>query len=559
MSSIWDYLNTLNPAGTGKHASNCCCPACVGLECLERPRYFAGQLLTEAELNSEQAYALAKSRLHNRYLHGWGVVCGLQVVCHDCDGWLTVKRGYAIDPCGNDIVLCEDHDLDVIKRIRECCEAERRRRRAGCDPIQPVKDQYCSDIEEHWCLTLTYEEKEARPTTALRQERGASCGCGCGGNGRAGRCGCGCHSQRSGKAMAQARSSVQVQSGVGKVVAACEPTRIIEGYRLDVVKSPPEFCQHEEVSDVLLENTLLGKIVACAQKTQDYINQRVPSSDMTLLNEIAFNYNSNANYDLGDLHAAACRFRQAIYDLYVQNEMNVRCGVFDVMKQVTCPTPATGDTVQSYVPVIKPEVENLFTLLAQYISDCICLALEPPCAPDPTCERLVLACVTIKNDKIVKICNFSCRKHAGAFPSLYYWLSLVPIIPLIAEYVAKTCCFGMITVNSPVKNNLFELLNKVDPTGEFRRAFAADQFAMPREQASNIKEKIKNAPLAALNYFVRGPQEEQEDFEFRTEEPQPELEALKRKLDALEQEVKTLKAERQADRPAQKKPSSRTK
>src|SRR5574340_614895 len=93
---------------TPAHASGCCCPVCLGIECLDRPRFFAGQLLNEADLNSAQAYVMAKNRLHNRYLHGPGVVCGLEVVCNDCDGYVTVKPGYAIDPCGNDIIVCQE-------------------------------------------------------------------------------------------------------------------------------------------------------------------------------------------------------------------------------------------------------------------------------------------------------------------------------------------------------------------------------------------------------------------------------------------------------------------
>jgi hypothetical protein len=95
-----------------QHDDQCGCPVCQGLRCMERPRYFAGQLLTETELNSEQEYVRAKQRLHNRYLHGSGVVCGLQVVCSDCDGWVTIKEGYAIDPCGNDVIVCADHDFN---------------------------------------------------------------------------------------------------------------------------------------------------------------------------------------------------------------------------------------------------------------------------------------------------------------------------------------------------------------------------------------------------------------------------------------------------------------
>ena len=60
------------------------CPACGGLECLCRPRFFAGQLLTEDDLNRLDHYIVAKNRLHNRYLIGWGVACGLEVVCNVC-------------------------------------------------------------------------------------------------------------------------------------------------------------------------------------------------------------------------------------------------------------------------------------------------------------------------------------------------------------------------------------------------------------------------------------------------------------------------------------------
>src|SRR6266496_6842089 len=61
------------------------CPACGGLECLCRPRFFAGQLLSEEDLNRLDHYIVEKNKLHNRYLHGWGVVCGLDVVCNPCD------------------------------------------------------------------------------------------------------------------------------------------------------------------------------------------------------------------------------------------------------------------------------------------------------------------------------------------------------------------------------------------------------------------------------------------------------------------------------------------
>ena len=68
------------------------CTECGELKCLCRPRFFAGQLLTEQDLNRLQTYVIEKNRLHNRYLHGWGVVCGLEVGCEPCDTRSVPKK-----------------------------------------------------------------------------------------------------------------------------------------------------------------------------------------------------------------------------------------------------------------------------------------------------------------------------------------------------------------------------------------------------------------------------------------------------------------------------------
>ena len=44
-----------------------------------RPNYFYGQMLGEREFRGEQEYFREKLKLHQRCLHGWGVVCGLDV------------------------------------------------------------------------------------------------------------------------------------------------------------------------------------------------------------------------------------------------------------------------------------------------------------------------------------------------------------------------------------------------------------------------------------------------------------------------------------------------
>lgn len=95
------------------------CSSCQG-EQFVRPRFFAGQLLTEDDLQTLTDYVAGKNRLHNRFLFGSGVVCGLQVKRDPCAcGKLIVNPGFAIDCCGNDIIVSCPQTLDINKMIRE--------------------------------------------------------------------------------------------------------------------------------------------------------------------------------------------------------------------------------------------------------------------------------------------------------------------------------------------------------------------------------------------------------------------------------------------------------
>jgi hypothetical protein len=73
-----------------------------------RPNYFRGQLLGPREFAGAQDYVREKLRLHNRCLHGYGVVCGLEV------GPCTDE-----EPC--DPATWRDHDdlQALIDRIRK--------------------------------------------------------------------------------------------------------------------------------------------------------------------------------------------------------------------------------------------------------------------------------------------------------------------------------------------------------------------------------------------------------------------------------------------------------
>ena len=83
-----------------------------------RPSFFDGQLLCADDLEALATYTRGKHRLHNRYLVGDGVVCGLEVACARTDeGSVLVRAGYALDCCGNDIVVPCDQTVDINQLV----------------------------------------------------------------------------------------------------------------------------------------------------------------------------------------------------------------------------------------------------------------------------------------------------------------------------------------------------------------------------------------------------------------------------------------------------------
>ena len=87
-----------------------------GLFGLERVRYYPRQLVTADDMTAEQEYFRQRDRRHNRFLHGWGVVCGLAVepAPDAAHPWqVRVCPGYAIGPQGDEISVAEKVLFDL--------------------------------------------------------------------------------------------------------------------------------------------------------------------------------------------------------------------------------------------------------------------------------------------------------------------------------------------------------------------------------------------------------------------------------------------------------------
>jgi len=102
---------------------HCGCTSCDGtccsLDCIVKPRFFCGQLLTDADLSALLKWARDRFAL-SRYRHGWGVVCGLDVRCDSQTATsVIVTPGYAVNCCGDDVIVCAEATLDLKDACRE--------------------------------------------------------------------------------------------------------------------------------------------------------------------------------------------------------------------------------------------------------------------------------------------------------------------------------------------------------------------------------------------------------------------------------------------------------
>lgn len=106
-------------------------------------------------------------------------------------------------------------------------------------------------------------------------------------------------------------------------------------------------------------------------------------------------------------------------------------------------TAYRNDVLEAYM--------DLFGKFSQYLKDCICDQLLLKC---PTCDeedKIYLACVSIRDNQVHKVCNFAKRKYVKSFPAFDYWLSWIPLGPMVRKAFESICC--------TVLPDLFEKVN----------------------------------------------------------------------------------------------------
>jgi len=83
---------------------------------------------------------------------------------------------------------------------------------------------------------------------------------------------------------------------------------------------------------------------------------------------------------------------------------------------------------------------DLLSHLVQSLKDCFCDKFLIDCPDCDEEDKIYLGCVDIQDFKVHHICNFTKRKYVKSFRTVEYWLSTVPVLPIVNEAFSKFCC-----------------------------------------------------------------------------------------------------------------------
>ena len=425
-------------------------PAAGSNACAGRASSLA-RCLTDDDLNRLEHYVVAKDKLHNRYFHGSGVVCGLEVVCDPCSATnVTVKPGYALSPCGEDIIVCKDASVNVCDLINHC-----KPRRNDCDPYGAQTPADCKQGIQRFVLSICYSETPSRGVQPLDERtvrvRVAEASCG-------GSCGCGGSKPTATAGTASATPVKPTTKTPSKYNAQCEPTLICEGFSFTANKYAPATAN----SDVSRFG-VWGVIATKATQFGPLFTRLMLCYFKALEIKSAYTAQAYTKLDTAQLAVTYSEYGAALRE-FAATHVAHRC---DLARKLAClDMPATLTTnvgggirktalsKEDYVS----RIEALNTLWLEVLRECFCSALLPPCGGPEASDCIPLAVVTIDVDKcqVIEICNWQARKFALTLPSIFYWTSFINW-GAIKDAIAKLCCG---TADQRIWETIFVMMEK---------------------------------------------------------------------------------------------------
>ena len=98
------------------------------------------------------------------------------------------------------------------------------------------------------------------------------------------------------------------------------------------------------------------------------------------------------------------------------------------------------EILRTYRDEVLNAYKHLFTHLLQSLKDCFCDKFLVDCPQCNEKDKVYLGCVEIRDGKVYHICNFTKRQYVKTFPTVEYWLSTIPILPMFKKAFTTFCC-----------------------------------------------------------------------------------------------------------------------
>ena len=493
--------------GTALSVTQCSCGGTGCAHCqgqgIVRPRFFAGQLLTEDDLQLLTNYVGQKNRLHNRHLFGAGVVCGLDVTCHPCaDGRVIVNPGYALDCCGNDLTLACPQTLDINGMIRDL----RRDQLGGYDCGDPCsRPKHENDEHEDadklksvdpykYCLYLRYCEQSSDPV--MPYSTGDDCGqpgceptrvregvkfelrcrplddatnpliqrlCGCVGdldrleriikalddlNDRA-------EIALSAQTLTPqefgSEQVIELNSSVGKLESLI-PVKEVEIQRPVFTERPLNLAERfspETKAEIARAALLINRFEALPMIAREDFRKKSGQqfADNLRKGRVALVQAVHSTAQASVIPAT--EVRNWLLDRLKNSPFITDCTLRQTVRELSIPdVKQQNDDFREQAKLLVDVLAPLREAVINFLRECVCRALNPQCTP---CEdsAILLACLEVQNCQVIRICNME-RTFVLSPAAVRYWL---PPLQLAGNLVERFCC-------NPVQSLL-----PIDPKG----------------------------------------------------------------------------------------------
>jgi Family of unknown function (DUF6519) len=177
---------------------------------------------------------------------------------------------------------------------------------------------------------------------------------------------------------------------------------------------------------------------------------------------------------------------------YILNGLSNTVSVISI--QIKPWTPDQFTALANYRTAMIEAYLDLLAVLLQYLKDAFCdllLLRCRVCEAEENDKPVYLAGVTVKNGRVWKVCNLTQRRYVKTFPGVEYWLSIVPILPIVELALREFCCLTF--------TNLFS--NTVVQQGNTNTGVAT--FNLPStDEAYTAVQNIKKVNFASLTTSI---------------------------------------------------------